>query len=400
MAMLPRSTAIPAATPRAAETAKADVPAEPAESATSDKPAFVPPVVVAPGARVTTHAEPQAAVVPVAVAPVPATSSGGLEDMVSSVVPAVVSIHAGSSRGTGFYVRPDTILTNVHVIQGHSSVDIVAGDSKRTARVVRTSPGHDLAVLQVYNADPRQATLALGSAGALRVGQEVIAVGSALGVLQNTVTRGIVSAMRRAGAVTLIQTDAAINPGNSGGPLVDRTGQVIGVNTMKIAREAESIGFAVAIDHAHALLNGETTVASAPPPGQGLDTMMRGNAPSAGEQQRDAGVQQYEAMLQSIAQAAAQVDDYWTRYGSSCVASSRSNGARPWFAVYDRNAITLSRNSQYNCSQFLEELSTHAQRINAAMTQGADVARRAGVYPGVQRDMRRKYRLDWSGWER
>ena len=65
-----------------------------------------------------------------------------------------------------------------------------------------------------------------------------MAIGSALGVLQNTVTRGIVSGVRQAGSVTLIQTDAAINPGNSGGPLVDRAGNVIGINTMGVAASA------------------------------------------------------------------------------------------------------------------------------------------------------------------
>ena len=94
-------------------------------------------------------------------------------------------------------------------------------------------------MLQVSNANPSQEILRLGSASGVRVGQEVIAIGSALGVLSNTVTRGIVSAVRRAGDVTLLQTDAAINPGNSGGPLIDRSGQVIGINTMKALASAE-----------------------------------------------------------------------------------------------------------------------------------------------------------------
>ena len=77
-------------------------------------------------------------------------------------------------------------------------------------------------------------------------------------MLSNTVTRGIVSAIRDVGTVTLIQTDAAINPGNSGGPLVDRNGVVIGINSLAVAaREGQGIGFAVAIDHATPLLNGQ-----------------------------------------------------------------------------------------------------------------------------------------------
>jgi len=75
----------------------------------------------------------------------------------------------------------------------------------------------DVAVLRVLDPDASQQVLPLGSAARVRTGQEVIAVGSPLGVLQSSVTRGIVSAVRAVGGVTLVQTDAAINPGNSGG---------------------------------------------------------------------------------------------------------------------------------------------------------------------------------------
>ena len=97
----------------------------------------------------------------------------------------------------------------------------------------------------------------------MRPGEEVVAIGSALGVLQNTVTRGIVSAIRIDGGVTLLQTDAAINPGNSGGPLLDRNGTVVGVNTMKVG-SAASIGFAVAAEHVRAIVEGRGPAAASP----------------------------------------------------------------------------------------------------------------------------------------
>ena len=79
-------------------------------------------------------------------------------------------------------------------------------------------------------------------------------------MLSNTVTRGIVSAVRQVGNITLIQTDAAINPGNSGGPLVDRSGLVIGVNSLAVAAQAgQGLAFAVAIDHATDLLDGQVS---------------------------------------------------------------------------------------------------------------------------------------------
>jgi S1-C subfamily serine protease len=80
------------------------------------------------------------------------------------------------------------VLTNAHVVGGQTSVRLQVGDASYSARVINTSTGSDLAVLQVYNTNPAQPVLTLGSVSSARVGEEVIAVGSALGVLSNTVT--------------------------------------------------------------------------------------------------------------------------------------------------------------------------------------------------------------------
>ena len=378
----------PAATPAAVATPSTPIPNEP--HATGEAAAEI----VAPVVGTLT---PRRGTAEGALAPAPRVAPESLEDVVSSVVPAVVSIRAGNSRGTGFYFRSDHVITNVHVIEGHSTVEVNAGDTKRTARVVSMARGADLAVLQVYNADPEQATLTIGTATGLRVGQEVIAVGSALGVLSNTVTRGIVSAVRQAGDVTLIQTDAAINPGNSGGPLVDRSGRVIGVNTLKVTRAAESIGFAVAIDHVSALLTGQTS-RSAPAPVSGLNDMLRGGAPSDGDRQREQGEQQYRAVLEWASQNADQIDSYWDRYSKTCVSNARRSGDRGWYGVYETNGITISFHSAYDCEQFLNTLRTNAERVKTEVDKATDNARRLGVYPGVMRDLRRRYRLDWDGW--
>ena len=184
-------------------------------------------------------------------APLPVAPLPSLEDTVAISLPAVASIQAGQARGTGFFVRPNLVITNAHVVEGQSSVQLQAGGARYTARVTTVSAGTDLAILQVDRPSPQQATLRLGSMDDVRVGEEVVAIGSAFGVLPNTVTRGIVSAVRNTGSVTLIQTDAAINPGNSGGPLVDRSGVVIGINTMRVAeRGGQGVAFAVAITHA------------------------------------------------------------------------------------------------------------------------------------------------------
>ena len=324
-----------------------------------------------------------------------------LEDMISRVLPAVVSIQAGQSRGTGFYIRPDHVLTNAHVIEGQSSVELVAGNTRRTARVTSVSTASDLAVLQVYNHDPQQVTLPLGSVAGVRVGQEAIAVGSPLGMLPNTVTRGIVSAVRRAGAITLIQTDAAINPGNSGGPLLDRAGLVIGINSLKVGRAAESLGFAVAIDHAGALLGAPATpTATTPPPGApGLDSLLRDGPSSESDRMRVQGEQQFARVIEAAARSADQLDAYWERSARTCVVSSANAGDRRWFAVYETHGIRL--NAQvYGCDAWLENLTTNAARIREEMTRATESARRSGVYPGVMRDLLRRNRMEWGGWTR
>jgi hypothetical protein len=375
-----RPAAAPAATPAPAPAASGVKPEDGAAAP------FVAPVIG--------NIIPRREIVPLA----PDTSivGGSLEDVVQHVVPAVVSVHAGGSRGTGFYIKPGLVLTNVHVIEGYSTVDVKAGDSNRTARVMSMSRGADLAVLQVYNPDPNQQLLALGTVGSLRVGQAVIAVGSALGVLPNTVTRGIVSALRRAGDLVLIQTDAAINPGNSGGPLINRSGQVIGVNTMKIGRVAESLGFAVAIDHVGVLLSGQRSAATSASPASGLNDLLQGGARPEGERLREEGEQGYGAVLEAAARSADQIDGYWNQYSRSCVLSVRRQSDRPWFSVFEPNGVAINLHSGYDCEQFLDSVRTNAERVKAEVEKASEIARRKGVYPGVMRDMRRRQRLDWE----
>ena len=318
-----------------------------------------------------------------------------LEDIVARVVPAVASIEAGPSRGTGFFVTPDTVITNAHVVGTQSVVRLQVGSATFVARVTSLSPGSDLAVLQVERPNPAQATLQLGSMKGARVGQEVIAVGSALGVLSNTVTRGIVSAVRQVGAVTLVQTDAAINPGNSGGPLVDRHGFVIGVNSMTLARQSgEGVAFAVAIDHATQLLESGQGLASSRTPLGGLQDMLGERAEPADPRAR--GTRDYRAALESAARSADQVDEFWNRYASSCVTASRVAGDRPWFAVYLSDGITISQTSAWNCASWLQTLADHATPVRARVEAATEAARRAAVLPGTVRDLRRQLRLTWD----
>jgi S1-C subfamily serine protease len=327
-----------------------------------------------------------------------AEPAAALEDIVARTVPAVVSIEAGQSRGTGFFVRPDYVLTNAHVIEGHASVELRAGQTKYAARVTNVSSGTDLALLHVSGANASQPILALGSIKDVRVGQEVIAVGSALGVLPNTVTRGIVSAVRNTGTVNLIQTDAAINPGNSGGPLVDRSGVVIGVNSMRVtgSQGGEGLAFAVAIDHAIQLLSGQSTAGATP--AQDLTRLMSGTTTS--DQMRSQGEQAYARALDEIARRGEQIDTFWDRYAGNCLVRAVRSGDRAWFAVYEPDGVRIAVAGAYDCEGWFRTIRTDADVIRANMMKAAEAARRQGVYPGVMRDLRRQHRMEWAGWER
>ncbi len=183
--------------------------------------------------------------------------------ILAKVQPAVVTIRTGSARGgagTGIILRPNgEVLTNAHVVEGASSVRVVlpGQDQARQARVVGADATEDLALVQVEGASGLTAA-ELGRSADVRVGDDVVAIGNALGLRGSpTVTRGIVSALNRSvsSLTGLIQTDAAINPGNSGGPLVNGAGHVVGINTASAgARGGQNIGFAIPVDRAAAVI--------------------------------------------------------------------------------------------------------------------------------------------------
>jgi len=336
---------------------------------------------------------------PASSSPVATAPMASMEDVVSASLPAVASIDTGSGRGSGFFIRPDLVVTNNHVVEGQNSVTLRVAGAQYTARVMTTSAAVDLALLQVYNPNPQQVTLRLGTAATARPGEEVIAIGYALGALSNTVTRGIVSALRQSGSVTLIQTDAAINPGNSGGPLIGRDGIVIGVNSMGISKQVgEGLAFAIAADHAIALVNGRPVVA-AQTPLAGLTQAMGG--PSESEATRARGQGQYEQAVQWAARNSDQLDASWQRNSKLCVASSApAGGDRPWFAVYVPEGIKVARSNAYDCFAWIDDLKNAANQIKTTLDAAAESARRDGVYPGTIRQIRQKYRIDWTGWDR
>jgi putative serine protease PepD len=186
-----------------------------------------------------------------------------VKGILAKVEPAVVDIQArgprGTGEGTGIVVSTTDglVITNAHVVEGATQITVTAPTDKqaRTATLVGTDAERDVAVLRLDN-KANLVAAELGSSAAAQVGDDVVAIGNALGLRGDpSVTRGIVSGLNRTvGSLTgMLQTDAAINPGNSGGPLVNASGQVIGINTA-IAGQAQNIGFAIPIDAARSIM--------------------------------------------------------------------------------------------------------------------------------------------------
>jgi S1-C subfamily serine protease len=358
----------------------------PPEQASLERLAPPPPPPTPPVERVTLPPKPPE----VPSRPGPAS----LEDVISDAMPAVVLIETSEGRGSGFYVRPDTLLTNIHVVGSNSSVIIKRMDGTTVrARVELRAPEYDIAVLKVSNPAPAQALIPLGSTNTLRVGQDALAIGSALGTLKNTVTRGIVSAVRRSGGATLVQTDAAVNPGNSGGPLLDRNGSAIGITTMGYT-DRQGLNFAVGIEHARDLLEGRH-IASSTSSITALDDV-RGLSPSVAsdaDRIRTEGQRSYEEALKALARRADSLDSAWRRFRAECYGGPIVGSFdREWFSLLVPRA--LPGQTAIGCGSYQSDLTEEANTFKTTVVQADEAVRKAGVYPGEIRDLLRKYKLN------
>ena len=158
--------------------------------------------------------------------------------------------------GSGVIIRPDGyIVTNNHVVSGATKISVTLNDnSQYDATVVGTDPVTDVAIIKIDGAN--LPTIPLGDSDKLRLGEWVLAIGSPLGVqLRSTITAGIVSAKGRSmpdnsgefKIESFIQTDAAVNPGNSGGALVNKKGELVGINTAIVSQTGAYSGYSFAV---------------------------------------------------------------------------------------------------------------------------------------------------------
>lgn len=221
-------------------------------------------------------------------ASITSASSVGVSSVVEEVLPSIVQINVTAKTQVPNFFGQDTeqeqkgsgsgiimtkkkgeilIATNNHVVEDSTSVEVLFCDNEKVNATVKgTDSGSDLALISVKESDLKSETLAiiktiqLGDSDSVKVGEQAIAIGNALGYGQS-VTVGYISAKDREisaadYSMKLLQTDAAINPGNSGGALVNGNGQLIGINSAKYAsEEVEGMGFAIPISKALPIIN-------------------------------------------------------------------------------------------------------------------------------------------------
>jgi serine protease Do len=189
-----------------------------------------------------------------------AGTSDDFSGIIQTALPSVVTVKTSAAQGTGFLITSSGyIVTNAHVLadaNGNlaSNIRVVTNNQNTiNAQFIGYDGNMDVALLKIPG---NYQALTLGNSSKVQIGDKVIAIGDPLG-LQFSVSEGIVSAIDRQGSNGLndyIQTDASLNPGNSGGPLIDKNGQVIGINNFKIS-SGENLGFALESIYAKQAIN-------------------------------------------------------------------------------------------------------------------------------------------------
>jgi S1-C subfamily serine protease len=178
---------------------------------------------------------------------------------IDALTKAMISIKTEKGHGSGFLINPEGYaITSYHVIANSNVLSVyLRGNKPMEAEVIRTDPEKDLALVKLRGEE--YDFLFLGNASDVKVGMDVYAIGSPLSLgLAGSVSKGVISGLRKLKDpdITLFQTDASVNPGNSGGPLINSSGEVIGIVALKLsAPGVEGLGFAVSINDAKRYLN-------------------------------------------------------------------------------------------------------------------------------------------------
>jgi len=344
-----------------------------------------------------------------AVPDAPDTPEDGLtpETLFDKVAGSVVAVQAnrpdGVAQGSGVVVAAHTVVTNRHVVEGARQVRLLQGERTWAVTSVVLDATHDLARLDAPDLD--LLAISVTSARALRIGERAYTIGAPQG-LELTLSEGLVSGLRRFEWGEAIQTTAAISRGSSGGGLFDSQGQLIGITTF-LFREGQNLNFALPAEWA-AQIKGETlTVRSGwnPLPAVAVADQQSGQESQPDDsdldQVREEGAQLFEERVRALAKKADELDTAWRRYRDACLSSYTASYAygRDWFGVWDGVVVTPNEDLP-SCRSLLSDILSLGTQISEGMTAADREARSNWVYPGVRREIRRRYYMDWRGWDR
>lgn len=184
-----------------------------------------------------------------------ASASADFSGIIEDAIKSVVTIRTDISQGSGFIISSEGyVVTNAHVMEGAKAAGITTYDGEtHSVSLIGENEIMDVILLKI---DKSYNPLKLANSDNVQIGEKVIAIGNPLG-LQFSVSEGIISAIDRQGTNGInayIQTDAALNPGNSGGPLIDKKGEVVGINNFKVSG-SENIGFALESNYLKNIIN-------------------------------------------------------------------------------------------------------------------------------------------------
>ena len=316
-----------------------------------------------------------------------------VEEIAEQALPAVVSIETSRGRGLGFFAAPGLIVTSHTLVAGYVAVPVkLAGGSSTTAWVDLVDEAKDLALLRPVDSKAGQATLTLSAPSETLRGQQVVAVVSTLEANGSTVTAGVAEGIVvDGGGVRLVRTDVAVNLASIGGPLLDRTGQVLGIHTVKLGR-GQGGGLAVAADHARALL-------------------ARGGAPASAEERAAAtrerqwkegeGRFRFRDAVEILWKKALALDNLWYQGERRCLGRTKrpfgapvSRTERDWYGVL-REPLVASAGERPECRLWIDEVNRRVDDIRVKMDEAEAEAERAGVPFADRLEIRRGFNVDW-----
>lgn len=286
------------------------------------------------------------------------------------------------TQGSGFFVRPDIVATNFHVIKGAAQVYVkIVGQAKEygATTVIGVDRETDLALVRVGGVRARP--LPLGAGRRIVAGDAAYALGNPKG-FEGTISSGLVSGVRRDGDLRLLQFDAAISPGSSGGPVLDERGEVIGVASL-FFREGQNLNFAVHVSHLTDLLNREKNSLSAVAGNTGRTRSLppAANAKSAPPSLTVAATKDAPAVPQPVAEAAPPpprpdpkltYEELLPVLRQTIRARVEGDGAAMSALLADDFSMLIDRFRRLNKGQYLAEL-TNASDVMLFVLERADL---------------------------